>query len=71
MVTIKHILVGLAGTMYTPVAIQRAVRLAQSHDAEVTGVIVLDAKRIRYEGIGLMKVPKRELMPTSWLRACV
>lgn len=44
---IKRILVGLAGTPYTPVAIQRAVTLAQTHDAEVAGVTVLDAKRIR------------------------
>jgi len=36
----KRILVGLAGTTYTPVAIERAVTLANSHDAEVTGVTV-------------------------------
>ncbi len=44
---IKRILVGLAGTTYTPVAIQRAVALAQAHDAEVTGVTVLDTRRGR------------------------
>lgn len=59
---IKRILVGLAGTTYTPVAIQRAVTLAQSHDAEVTGVTVLDRSRVRCEGIGLVKAPNRELI---------
>jgi len=47
---IKRILVGLAGTTYTPVAIQRAVSLTQTHVAEVTGVTVLDRRRIRCEG---------------------
>ena len=47
---IKRILVGLAGTTYTPVAIERAVTLAKSHDAEVTGVTVLDASRVRRLG---------------------
>jgi len=44
---IKRILVGLAGTIYTPVAIERAVTLAKAHDAEVTGVTVLDSRRLR------------------------
>ncbi|RPI81236.1 MAG: universal stress protein [Planctomycetaceae bacterium] len=44
---IKRILVGLAGTAYTPVAIERAVTLAQTHAAEVTGVTVLDSHRVR------------------------
>lgn len=44
---IKRILVGLAGTIYTPVAIERAVTLARTHEAEVTGVTVLDARRLR------------------------
>jgi nucleotide-binding universal stress UspA family protein len=57
---IKRILVGLAGTTYTPVAIQRAVTLAQAHDAEVTGVTVLDRRRVRCEAIGLVKAPSRE-----------
>jgi len=65
MIMMKRILVGLAGTTYTPVAIQRAVTLAQSHDAEVTGVTVLDAKRIGSEGIGLGKAPNRELLRTE------
>lgn len=57
---IKRILVGLAGTTYTPVAIQRAVTIAQAQDAEVTGVTVLDIHRIRCEGVGLVKAPNRE-----------
>jgi len=44
---IKRILVGLAGTVYTPVAIERAVSLAKTHDAEVTGVTVLDPRQLR------------------------
>ena len=44
---IKRILVGLAGTAFTPVAIQRAVALAKAHGAEVTGVTVLDSQRLR------------------------
>ena len=44
---IKRILVGLAGTTYTPVAIERAITLARSQDAEITGVTVLDTRRIR------------------------
>jgi len=59
---IKRILVGLAGTTYTPVAIQRAITLAQAHEAEVTGVTVLDSSRVRCEGIGLAKAPNRELV---------
>lgn len=47
---IKQILVGLAGTTYTPVAIERAVTLAQAHSAELTGVTVLDMRRVRRVG---------------------
>lgn len=47
---IKRILVGLAGTTYTPVAIERAVTLAKTHDAEVTGVTVLNARHVRSLG---------------------
>jgi nucleotide-binding universal stress UspA family protein len=57
---IKRILVGLGGTPYTPVAIQRAVMLAKSHEAELTGVTVLDTKRVRCEGTGLVKAPNRD-----------
>jgi len=59
---IKRVLIGLAGTTYTPVAIQRAITVAQSHDAEVTGVTVLDRGRVRCEGIGLLKAAGRELI---------
>lgn len=59
---IKRILVGLAGTTYTPVAIQRAVTLAQAHHAEVTGVTVLDRDRVRCEGIELAKARNREVI---------
>lgn len=59
---IKRILVGLAGTSYTPVAIRRAVMLAQAHDAEVTGVTILDVSRVGREGIGLVKAPNRDVM---------
>jgi nucleotide-binding universal stress UspA family protein len=44
---IKRVLVGLAGTPYTPVAIQRAITIAQANSAEVTGVTVLDLARVR------------------------
>jgi nucleotide-binding universal stress UspA family protein len=47
---LKRILVGLAGTSYTPVAIQRAVMLAKAHNAEITGVTVLDTRRISMLG---------------------
>jgi len=47
---IKRILVGLAGTTYTPAAIERAVTLAKAHSAEVTGVTVLDMRRVRSQG---------------------
>ena len=43
---IKRILLGLGGTPYTPVAIQRAVDLAQRYQAEVTGVTAVDMTRI-------------------------
>ena len=44
---IKRVLVGLAGTPYTPVAIQRAITIAQANSAEVTGVTVLDLSHVR------------------------
>ena len=42
---IRRILVGLAGTTYTPVAIQRAVSLARLHEAEITGVTIVNTNR--------------------------
>ena len=44
---IKRVLVGLAGTPYTPVAIQSAIMIAKANGAEVTGVTVLDLSHVR------------------------
>ena len=46
----KRILVGLAGSAYTPSAIEHAVNLAQTHSAEATGVTVFDMCRVRSLG---------------------
>lgn len=43
---IRKILLGLGGTPYTAVAIQRAVELARRFEAEITGVTVLDLERL-------------------------
>ena len=51
---IRRILVGLGGTPYTSVAIERAVKLAKQHDAEITGVTVAHFERIAKVGL----VPK-------------
>jgi nucleotide-binding universal stress UspA family protein len=47
---IKRILVGLGGTPYTPFAIARAIELAQAHQAELTGVTVVDVRRLKRVG---------------------
>lgn len=47
---IKRILLGLGGTEYTPVAIRRAIELAQRHEAEITGVTFMDESRLRDVG---------------------
>lgn len=47
---IKRILVGLGGTEYTDVAIQRAIEIAKLHDACITGVTVVDFKRLSKVG---------------------
>jgi len=47
---VKRILVGLAGTPYTEVAVRRAIELAQRHGAEVTGVTVVDVQRLSHVG---------------------
>ncbi|HDH15217.1 MAG TPA: universal stress protein [Gammaproteobacteria bacterium] len=47
---IKRILLGLGGTTYTPVAIQRAVGLAKRFEAEITGVTVVDLKHLSKVG---------------------
>ena len=39
---IRRILVGLGGTPYTSVGIQRAVELASRHEAGLTGVTLID-----------------------------
>lgn len=57
---IKRILVGLAGTTSTFAAIQHAIVLAQVHDAEVTGVTVLDFDRVRVTAAGVAKSPTLE-----------
>jgi nucleotide-binding universal stress UspA family protein len=46
MLMIKRILVGLGGTDYTVAAINHAVALAIAHDAELTGVSVIDPARV-------------------------
>jgi len=51
---IKRILVGLGGTPYTSVAIERAVQLAKQFDAEITGVTVANFDQIAKVGL----VPK-------------
>lgn len=43
---IKRILLGLGGTPYTPVAIERAVRLAQYHEAGITAVTVVRREQL-------------------------
>lgn len=48
----KRILVGLAGTPYTPVAIRTAVELAARHGAELTGVTVVDLDRLSAPAVG-------------------
>jgi nucleotide-binding universal stress UspA family protein len=55
---IKRILVGLAGTTYTPVAIECAVTVAKAHGAEVTGVTVVDPRRL--QSLGDAMPPRRE-----------
>lgn len=47
---IKRILLGLGGTDYTVSAIHQAVALAMAHDAEITGVSVIDENRLANVG---------------------
>lgn len=47
---LKRILVGLGGTEYTDSAIKQAVALALAHDAQVTGVSVVDDGRLMRSG---------------------
>lgn len=57
---IKRILVGLGGTRFTPVAIKRAVELAEKHEAEITGVTAVDMLRIMKGVSGDDKGARRE-----------
>jgi len=47
---LKRILVGLGGTEFTVSAINQSVALAIAHDAEVTGVSIIDKGRLTYVG---------------------
>jgi nucleotide-binding universal stress UspA family protein len=47
---VKRILVGLGGTSCTPVAIRRGVELAVAHQAQLTGVTVIDKERLEDVG---------------------
>lgn len=47
---IKRILVGIGGTPFTEVAINRAIELATLHDSTLTGVTVVDLKRLKKIG---------------------
>lgn len=47
---LKRILVGLGGTDYATTAINQAIALAMAHNAEVTGVSVLDEARLASVG---------------------
>jgi nucleotide-binding universal stress UspA family protein len=47
---LKRILVGLGGMDYTVSAINQAVALAMAHDAEITGVSIIDEGRLTYSG---------------------
>jgi nucleotide-binding universal stress UspA family protein len=47
---VKRILVALSGTPFTGSAIEHAIELARRHDAEVTGVTIIDAARLEDVG---------------------
>ena len=47
---IKRILLGLGGTPFTDVAIERAVELAKAHGARITGVTVVEIKQLKQVG---------------------
>jgi nucleotide-binding universal stress UspA family protein len=48
---IKKILLGLGGTPYTTVAIQRAVKVAKHYGAEITGVTTISLNRLKGVGV--------------------
>ena len=47
---LKRILLGLGGTPFTDVAIERAVELAKVHGALITGVTIVDIKQLKQVG---------------------
>jgi len=47
---IKRILLGLGGTPFTDVAIERALELAKVHGAMITAVTVIDTKQLKQVG---------------------
>ncbi len=47
---LKRILLGLGGMDYTVSAINQAVALAMAHDAEITGISILDERRLTAVG---------------------
>lgn len=57
---IKRILLGLGGTPYTSVAIQRAVGLAKRFEAEITGVTVIDPGRLTKK-----ELVQEEMIPST------
>lgn len=52
---LKRILVGLGGTEYTPTVARHAIELALAHDAQITGVSVVDTQRLT--SIGPLPLP--------------
>lgn len=48
---LKRILVGIGGTAYTDVTLTRAIKLAKAHQAELTGISVINSKELRNIGI--------------------
>ena len=47
---VKRILVGLGGTPFTKVAVKRAVELARLHEAQLTGVTIVDLNQLQKVG---------------------
>lgn len=72
---IKRILVGLAGTAYTPMAIERAIAIARSQQAELTGVTVVAPWAEHAEsaapGVPRMTGERREPISDTAIAECV
>lgn len=47
---IRHIMIGLGGSLFTDVAIRRAVEIAALHKASITGVAVINVERLSRVG---------------------